>query len=64
MGIDAGRGVGSLNLTQADAGPAMVSFIESCPRLTTREDGSGLTRGEDWRTGLQRRAGLGLRATR
>jgi len=47
-GVYPGRGVGSLKLTQADAGPAMSSFIESCPRVTTREDGSGLTRPGDW----------------
>jgi membrane-bound lytic murein transglycosylase A len=49
LGIEAGRGIGALDLTQADASAALASFIESCPRLMAREDGSGLTRGEDWR---------------
>ena len=49
VGVRKGPSIGSLRLTQADAGPALSSFVESCPRLLAREDGSGLTRKEDWR---------------
>ncbi len=48
-GLTPGRGVGALDLVQSDAGPALSSFVESCPRLLAREDASGLTRAEDWR---------------
>lgn len=44
-----GPGVGALNFTPGDAANALASFAESCPHLITREDASGLTRGEDWR---------------
>ncbi|WEK48253.1 MAG: murein transglycosylase A [Candidatus Andeanibacterium colombiense] len=49
LGIARGRGVGSLGLAQADAAAALASFVESCPRLLARTDGSGLTRADDWR---------------
>lgn len=48
-GVERGPRVTTLRLTQADAGPALASFVESCPRLVKRTDNSGLTRGEDWR---------------
>jgi membrane-bound lytic murein transglycosylase A len=41
--------VASLNISSADAGAALASFIESCPQLQRRTDASGLTQGEDWR---------------
>ncbi|QYJ07633.1 murein transglycosylase A [Qipengyuania flava] len=44
-----GAAVGSLGISSGDAGTALVSFIESCPKILTREDASGLTYGEDWR---------------
>lgn len=47
-GIAAGPTIGSLGLRQDDAGPALASFIESCPKLLIRKDASGLTRPEDW----------------
>ena len=48
-GVAAGPSIGSLNLSQDDAGPALASFVESCPKLLRRTDASGLTRNEDWR---------------
>ena len=38
MGVRAGPSIGSLDLAQADAGPALASFVESCPRLVAREE--------------------------
>jgi membrane-bound lytic murein transglycosylase A len=52
-GVRAGPSVDSLGLAPADAGPALASFVESCPRLTSRTDASGLTRPEDWRSACQ-----------
>ncbi|KPL68746.1 MltA [Erythrobacter sp. SG61-1L] len=52
-GLAPGKGVSALNLSRYDAGDALASFAESCPRLTAREDGSGLTRKEDWRPACQ-----------
>ncbi|HSG34777.1 MAG TPA: murein transglycosylase A [Sphingomonadaceae bacterium] len=48
-GIAAGPSIGALDLKQDDAGPALASFVESCPRLLLREDTSGLTAPDDWR---------------
>jgi membrane-bound lytic murein transglycosylase A len=48
-GVRAGPAVERLGLTRADAAPALASFVESCPRLTSRTDASGLTQPEDWR---------------
>ena len=48
-GVRRGPAIGSLGLTQAGAGQALASFVESCPRLLSRNDASGLTRREDWR---------------
>lgn len=48
QGVAKGRGIGSLDITQQDANDAMASFVESCPRVTSRQDGSGLTRPADW----------------
>lgn len=36
-------------MSALDAEAALASFRESCPRVTTRTDASGLTRPEDWR---------------
>lgn len=47
-GIARGPKISSLKLSQDDAGGALASFIESCPRLLQREDRSGLTRPQDW----------------
>ncbi|MBX9898265.1 MAG: murein transglycosylase A [Qipengyuania sp.] len=48
--VSAGPPVASLRLTAADAGDALASFIESCPRLVSRTDNSKLTTGADWRS--------------
>ncbi len=47
--IARGASVNSLGISSADAGTALVSFIESCPAILKREDASGLTFAEDWR---------------
>ncbi|MGD9663715.1 MAG: murein transglycosylase A [Novosphingobium sp.] len=49
-GVKAGPKVASLGLTQQDAGAALSSFVESCPKLLARTDKSGLTQANDWRT--------------
>jgi membrane-bound lytic murein transglycosylase A len=49
LGVRAGPAIGSLRLAQGNAAAALASFRESCPRVTTRNDASGLTRGDDWR---------------
>ena len=56
-GLAPGKGVGALNLARYDAGDALASFVESCPRLTAREDASGLTRKDDWRPACQAATG-------
>ncbi len=48
-GIAAGPAIAALPVSDHDARGALASFIESCPRLLTREDASGLTRAPDWR---------------
>jgi membrane-bound lytic murein transglycosylase A len=47
-GLARGPAVKNLNLGDADARAALSSFRESCPRLTARNDASGLTRPSDW----------------
>jgi membrane-bound lytic murein transglycosylase A len=47
-GVRAGPGIAGLGIAQADAASALASFRESCRRLLSRSDGSGLTRGADW----------------
>lgn len=49
-GVRPGPSIASLTLAPADAGAALASFVESCPRLLGRTDPSGLTRNEDWRS--------------
>ncbi|MFY8047774.1 MAG: murein transglycosylase A [Erythrobacter sp.] len=48
-GVALGPALASLGLAERDAASALAGFIESCPKLLTREDASGLTRPEDWR---------------
>jgi membrane-bound lytic murein transglycosylase A len=48
LGVRPGPSISRLSLTEQDAGPALASFRESCPRVTSRLDGSGLTRPDDW----------------
>ena len=47
--LRAGPSLAKLALSEADAGPALRSFAESCPKLLAREDTSGLTLRDDWR---------------
>jgi membrane-bound lytic murein transglycosylase A len=47
-GLSRGPAIESLALRQDDAGAALASFVESCPKLLRRTDASGLTRAEDW----------------
>ena len=56
-GVAAGPAIASLPLDAAQAGLALSSFRESCPRLTSRPDASGLTRAEDWRGACAAAAG-------
>lgn len=48
-GIAAGPAFAGLTVSDADARGALAGFNESCPRLLTRDDASGLTRTDDWR---------------
>ncbi|MFM2300672.1 MAG: hypothetical protein RLZZ84_408 [Pseudomonadota bacterium] len=48
-GVSAGPAVARLGLGGADAVGALASFRESCPRLTSRSDTSGLTRPDEWK---------------
>ena len=48
-GVALGPAFAALSVNDADARGALSGFIESCPRLLTREDASGLTRPDDWR---------------
>ncbi len=47
-GAHRGPSIGSLQISPEDAGSALASFVESCPRLLQRQDSSGLTRQGDW----------------
>lgn len=47
-GVVSGPPVDTLGLTAASAGPALISFRESCPRLAQRRDPSALTVPADW----------------
>ena len=47
-GVAYGPAISSLGLVSVDASGALASFRESCPRLLTRTDSSGLTQGADW----------------
>ena len=46
----AGPSVATLGIAEADAAGALRSFAESCPRLLSRTDASGLTVGTDWQS--------------
>jgi membrane-bound lytic murein transglycosylase A len=52
-GVAAGPALASLAMAEDDATSALASFIESCPKLLTREDQSGLTQPEDWRASCE-----------
>ncbi|MEE4153598.1 MAG: murein transglycosylase A [Erythrobacter sp.] len=49
VGAVRGPSIAALPMSAGDAGGALASFSESCPRLLAREDASGLSRPEDWR---------------
>ncbi len=49
-GVTRGTAVGALAIPAAAAAKALAAFRASCPRLRTRNDRSGLTRGADWNT--------------
>ena len=48
-GVSRGPAVGGLGVGLGDAGTALASFLESCPKLTTRTDQSRLTYPADWK---------------
>ncbi|MEN9684020.1 MAG: hypothetical protein RLZZ427_1771 [Pseudomonadota bacterium] len=48
-GVSPGPAVARLGLGGADAVTALGAFRESCPRLTSRSDASGLTRPVEWK---------------
>jgi membrane-bound lytic murein transglycosylase A len=48
-GVQPGPSVSALPMTEAQAEAGRVAFLTSCPGLMRRADGTGLTRGEDWR---------------
>lgn len=56
-GLKRGPSIASLRLDKADAGPALTSFVESCPQLLFRSDRSGLTRNADWTDACRAAAG-------
>ncbi|MXO74998.1 hypothetical protein GRI40_07160 [Altererythrobacter aerius] len=47
-GLTAGPAISSLPVGRGDAAAAIASFRESCPRLLSRADASGLTSGSHW----------------
>jgi membrane-bound lytic murein transglycosylase A len=49
LGVRPGPAVAALQIGQPAAVAALASFRESCPRVTSRSDISGLTRPDDWR---------------
>ena len=56
-GVRVGPPVSKLRLGQTDAAASLASFRESCPRLVTRNDASGLTRAADWKQSCDAAAG-------
>lgn len=48
-GIRSGPQVSRLGIGTDDAATSLASFRESCPRLLSRNDASGLTRSSDWK---------------
>jgi membrane-bound lytic murein transglycosylase A len=47
-GFAAGPAFAALGVSEVDAGSALASFRESCPKLLSRTDASGLTLPSDW----------------
>ncbi|WP_395391744.1 murein transglycosylase A [Novosphingobium sp. BL-8A] len=50
LGVRAGPPIATLQVGAADGAAALASFRESCPSVSKRTDGSGLTRPTDWQT--------------
>lgn len=48
-GVAAGPAITQLQMRSDDAQGALASFRDSCPRVTSRTDTSGLTRPDDWK---------------
>ena len=48
LGAAKGPELSALQLGADDAAAALASFVESCPKLLTRDDQSGLTQRADW----------------
>ncbi|MEP3050602.1 MAG: murein transglycosylase A [Erythrobacter sp.] len=48
-GVSAVSSLSSASISSSDAAGALASFVESCPRLLSRDDVSGLTQQDDWR---------------
>lgn len=48
LGVRAGPPMAALQVGAADGAAALASFRESCPSVSRRTDGSGLTRPSDW----------------
>ena len=48
-GVTRGPDTASLSIPSDDAAEALAAFRASCARLQSRTDGSGLTRGADWK---------------
>lgn len=48
-GVARGPSVSALGIGREDARTALASFIESCPKLLSRSDASGLSINADWR---------------
>ena len=49
LGVKPGPSIARLHLSGERATAALAAFRESCPRVTSRIDGSGITRPDDWR---------------
>jgi membrane-bound lytic murein transglycosylase A len=48
VGVNRGPAVSGLGFQPGNAREALAAFVTSCPRLTRRNDNSGLTRPTDW----------------
>ncbi|MBX7494961.1 murein transglycosylase A [Qipengyuania sp. 6B39] len=59
-GLQRGPDIAGLGFSSADAGGALASFRESCPKLLARTDQSGLTQRDDWRPACEAAAGWPL----
>ncbi|HEX8057993.1 MAG TPA: MltA domain-containing protein, partial [Novosphingobium sp.] len=59
-GVTRGRDIATLSIPADDAAEALAAFRLSCARLTTRTDGSGLTRGADWKPACDAAPGWSL----